>query len=123
MAVSAVLVAAAMGVTVEVLAWVLAERRAVERRHRAVQEAANLMEHIAAEPWERVTPERARAGGLSPAPPAVLPGAEWRVSVEAPAAPADLRRIAIRLRWRNRAGDWEAPVRLAAWVARRRSPR
>src|SRR5438445_497746 len=47
------LLAIAMTATVQVLGWVAAERRAVERRQWAVQEVANVMERLTAEPWDR----------------------------------------------------------------------
>ena len=97
--------------------------RGVERRQWAIQEVANLMERLTAAPWDRVTPESAARLALSEA-----------VRAQASRARADDRRgrerrrpgekrLAIRLRWRNRAGAWEAPVRLTAWIARQRSAR
>ena len=55
----AFLLAVAMTTTVQVLGWVATQRRAVERRQWAIQEVANLMEHLTAEPWDRVTPDSA----------------------------------------------------------------
>ena len=52
-----VLLMIAMTLTVKVLGWVALERRAAERRQRAVMEVANVMERITAYPFEEVTPE------------------------------------------------------------------
>jgi hypothetical protein len=89
---------------------------------RAVQEVANAMERLTAYPIEEVTAERGRAMSISPTAARSLPGAELSVDVDQsqPGAGRSAKRIAIRLRWRNRAGEWEAPVRLATWIERRR---
>ena len=112
------LVAVAMTATVQVLGWVAHERRAVERRQWAVQEVANLMERVSALPWDQVTPESARALALSEAVRGKLPGPELTIEVDPKDAERGTKRLAIRLRWRNRSGAWEAPVRLTAWIAR-----
>jgi type II secretory pathway pseudopilin PulG len=113
--IAAVMLAIAMGLTVQVVAWVAAERRASERRRCAVQEVANLMERVTAQ--THLTPEAARAFLLSEPARGLLPGAELSVSVEE--VPAGSRRVSLRLRWKDRAGDWDAPVRLTSWVGRR----
>ncbi len=60
---STVLLVIIMGMTVKVLGWVALERRAAERREQAVVEVANLMERLAAHPYDEVTPELARIRG------------------------------------------------------------
>jgi hypothetical protein len=47
-----------------------------------------------------------------------LPGAELSVAAEENGEPIASKRLSLRLRWRNRAGGWEAPVRLSAWTYR-----
>jgi hypothetical protein len=51
-----------------------------------------------------------------------LPDAELvlDVSDSATAASPAAKRIAVRLRWRGRSGDWSVPVRLTSWMARGR---
>jgi hypothetical protein len=112
--------AVAMTTTVQVLGWIGAERRAGERRQWAIQEVANLMERLTAMPWDRVTSESARALALSEALRRKLPGPELTIDVDEKNAGRGEKRLAIRLRWRNRAGAWEAPVRLTAWIAQQR---
>ena len=118
-----VLLMIAMTLTVKVLGWIAHERRAADRRERAVVEVANLMERITAHRFEEVTPElarradafRARHGQSLPDPElAVLDGAGEGTGALA------AKRIAIRLRWRGRSGEWEAPVRLTSWMHPRR---
>ena len=78
----------AMTLTVKVLGWVALERRAAERRQRAVMEVANVMERITAYPFEEVTPDLARRITLSETARRSLPDSELAVDVErgAPAA-------------------------------------
>ncbi len=116
--VSAVMLATAMSVTVQLLGALAAGRRATERRLCAVQEVANLMERVAARPWGEVTPESLRAVSLSPRALQALPGAELAATVDDASASRGEKRISLRLRWRNRAGTWTAPVRLTAWIYR-----
>ena len=115
---SVVLLATAMSLTVQLLGGLAAERRAAERRLCAVQEAANLMERVAARPWEEVTPEGLRTVSLSPGALRALPGAELEAAVDDASAGRGEKRIDLRLRWRDRAGTWTAPVRLTAWIYR-----
>jgi len=109
----------AMTVTVKVLGWMAAERRAGDRRQWASQEAANVLERAVAGPYDALTAERVRALASAAKAETVLPGAAWDVEVaDDPAAPRPARRVSLRLRWRDRSGGWGAPVRLSAWVFR-----
>ena len=119
---AAVLLMIAMTLTVKVLGLVALERRASERRQRALFEVANVMERITAYPFDEVTSEL--AGRLTLSAPArhSLPDSELAVDVAAP-EPGQGRlakRIAIKLRWRGPDGEWVAPVRLTSWIERRR---
>ncbi len=123
MAACGVMLAAAMVVTVQVVSWVAVERRAVGRRERAVREAANLLERAAARPWDELTPASLAGLRLSDSTAAALPGAglEARVATsdDAPAR----KKITIEVRWRDRSGRPEAPVRLVTWAYRRGGPK
>lgn len=110
------LLAAAMVLTVQILGWLASERRAADRRERAALEAANLMEHLTAQPWDAITPEAAGALELSSSAHQALPGAELKATVTRTEGDPPAKRIGIALRWRNRSGQFEAPVRLTAWV-------
>lgn len=122
-ALSVFLLAVAMTTTVQVLGWVANERRAAERRQWAIEEVANLMERLTAAPWDQVTVDSARSVTLPEGIRGKLPEPELTIVVDEPEGNPGEKRLAIRLRWRNRAGAWEAPVRLTAWIARRRSDR
>ncbi len=116
--VSVAMLATAMSLTVGLLGALAAERRAAERRLCAVQEVANLMERVSARPWGEVTPESLRTVSLSPRALQALPGAELTATVDDASAGPGGKRISLRLRWRDRAGTWTAPVRLSAWIYR-----
>jgi hypothetical protein len=119
--IAALLLGVAMTATVQILGWVAAERRSLERRQCAVQEAGNLMERLSARPWDRLPAAGVRDVTLSEPARRLLPGAELTVAVDEPdrTGPVESKRIALRIRWRNRAGGWDAPVRLSAWTYRR----
>jgi Tfp pilus assembly protein PilV len=117
-AITSLLLVIAMTVTLQVLGWVASERRAVDRRQYAIHEAANLMERLAARPWDQLTTGAVKDLALSELARQTLPGAELSVAAEETGEPIGAKRLSVRLRWRNRAGGWEAPVRLSAWTYR-----
>ena len=114
--VAGALLLAAMAISAQFLGWLAAERRAADRRRAAIQEAAIVLERLAARPWAELTPESARALRLSEPARRALPGGELAVDVS---ERDGLKRIAVAVRWRGRSGGPEAPARLTAWVARR----
>jgi hypothetical protein len=122
MAISGLLIAASMAATVQVVGWVATDRRAVGRRERAVVEASNLMERIAARPFEEITPESLAALKLPEAARASLPGSTLNATLAAMDDAPARKRITVEIRWRGRSGQSEAPVRLVAWTYRRGGP-
>lgn len=120
LAVSLLVVMAAMGVSVKVLGWVATERRAADRRDWALQTVSNVLERVTSGPFDRATAGEVKALAAATAAGRSLPGAAWEVAVEdEPGAPAPARRVSLQLRWNERAGGLGAPVRLTAWVYRR----
>lgn len=117
-AVTVLMLAVAMTTILHVLTWVAMERRAIERREWALEEAANLMERIAARPWKDVNAGAVKPLTLSEHLRGSLPDAELSIAVDEKAGP-QLKRVAIRIRWRNQAGTWVAPVRITSWMSRR----
>lgn len=112
----------AMIAVTRVVASVAAERRVWHRREVATSAAANLMERLGAKPFEAMAVGPVPDLSLSPADAASLPGAELNVDVvteERDGVP-EAKRLALRLRWRNPAGQWDAPVRLTTWIHRRK---
>ncbi len=122
---AAVLLMIAMTLTVKMLGFVGLERRASERRERALLEVGNLMEQMTAYPFDEVTTDLGRRLTLSPTSRQSLPDSELAVDVAAsePGPGRSAKRIAITLRWRGPGGEWVAPVRLTSWIeARRKKP-
>jgi Tfp pilus assembly protein PilV len=120
--VTALMLAIAMTLTLKLLGWVIAERRALDRRTVAIQEVANQMERVSAIPWNDLDSNAVAKSTLSPSARDSLPGAELALDVDAKSS-ADAKRITIALRWRTRAGNWDAPVRLSAWQFQRKESR
>jgi len=116
MAMSTVMLAAAMTITVQLLGWMTLERRAVQRRSVAIQEAANAMEHLTSLGWEDVTDELGRTIELSTSARETLPDAELKVDVAAQGVEEGSKRVTITIRWRGRSGVLEKPVRLTSWI-------
>lgn len=123
MTIAAAMIAAAMVMTVKVLGYAAHQRREAEHRQRALLEASNIMERITAVPYEEVTPEKTQGYIISPVSAALLPGLELNVNIQEQGASPDrpVKRIAVRLRWKGRSGEWEAPVRLTTWIERGRA--
>ncbi len=124
-AMSGAMLMIAMGLTVKVLGWVGAQRRAWDRRQVAVQEAANLMERLTGKPFDSVTPESTHSLPLSPRARQSLPKVELKIDVRENdrAGGSGSKRVAIQLRWQGRSGEWDAPVRLTSWIYRGRPDR
>jgi hypothetical protein len=111
----------AMSLMVKALALTGVERRAADRRLWAVEAASNVLERVTAEPFGSVTAEKARSLADEAEAGRVLPGAAWEFDVrDEPGAPVGSKRLTVRLRWKDRSGGWESPVRLTAWVYRGR---
>jgi hypothetical protein len=119
-AMSGAMLMIAMALTVKVLGWVGVERKVWDRRQWAAQEAANLMEQITSRPFAEVKTETTRKLPLSPEARRLLPDAELKVEIgeNDQAGGAGSKRVSLRLRWHNRSGEWDAPVRLVSWIYR-----
>lgn len=121
--VSVIVLMTAMGLTVKVLGWVGMERRAAERRLWAIQELGNVMERVAGEPFDKVTKTSVAAAAAEGHLERVLSGARWEVGVfEDDKKALTAKRVTIGLRWKEKAGGWEAPLTLTSWVFARRKP-
>ncbi|QEH37026.1 hypothetical protein OJF2_56110 [Aquisphaera giovannonii] len=118
LAMAAVMLMIALALVVKVVGWVGSERRGVERREWAVQEASNLLETITARPFDAVTAEAAAKVALSQQARQVLPGVELKTMIQAEGAAGGpkSKRVSVVIRWRDRSGGWDAPVRLSTWI-------
>jgi hypothetical protein len=105
-----------MGMTVQMLGWVAAERRAAGRRAWALQEAQNVLERLTVLPPERLRPEAIAALKLDDRVRSVLPGGDLKIEVADAAGGSGSKRIGVAIGWRDRAGAPVPPVRLTTWV-------
>lgn len=121
LSIGAVLVAAALSLTAQTLAWTAADRLEADRRLRAIQLVGNLMERLTARPWSELTPEATAGVGLPGGMERDWPDPRLRVEV-ADTRGGPGRRILIELSWLNRSGERSAPVRLVAFVHPREEP-
>ncbi len=117
MVVAAALLGTLLIVTLKMLGAVADWRRDADRRQLAVIEAANVMEWLSARPWDELTPEAVADVRLPESVTRQLPGAELKIEVvDSPAGekpPA--KRIAVSIRWRDRAGRMVQPVAVTMW--------
>lgn len=114
-------------------------RRMTRQRELAIQEVANLMERLAAIPWQDLTAEKANQVQLSELARNSLPGAQLTIEVSQPAEkPSDgkaaakpvaakaadgkpsleeppAKRILVALAWEDASRRLGQPIRLTAW--------
>jgi prepilin-type N-terminal cleavage/methylation domain-containing protein len=117
--IATLLLGLAMTIVAQTAGWLAAERRGADRRRRALQEAANLMERLSSRPWDELTPELARDQRLSEPTKAILRDGALEVAVAPEASDPKAKRIAIRIQWGDPSAGLVAPVRLVGWVHRR----
>jgi hypothetical protein len=116
MAMTGVLIVAAMTITAQVIGWVALDRRASERCERAVFEASNLMERISARPWDDLKTENLAAIKPDPSTASFLHDPSINLKVEPFDDAPPRKKLTVEIRWLDRSGHPEAPVRLVAWV-------
>ncbi len=115
--VALILLMAAMGIAVQLIAAAGRSKRREERPARAEIEAANVMERLSTVPFDRATPEFAHQIVLSDAARQVLPGAALSIEITPQTAPEHVaaRRIQLALRWKMQSGEWDRPVTLVSY--------
>ena len=115
MVLTGALFAAAMVATVQLVGWIASDRRATERRERAVVEASNLMERIKASRWDDLTTEKVASLKLGSSSSNFLHVSTLSMKVDAFQDAPIRKRITVEVSWLDRSGRPEAPVRLIAW--------
>lgn len=121
--IAVILLMAASTITVKIVGWLGAERRAADRVLWANETLANAMERVSTEPYENLNTERATALLQPYRENQTLPSPEWKAEVidVADAKPAS-KRVRLEVRWKSRSGEWVHPIRLTSWVYSRRNP-
>jgi hypothetical protein len=108
------LAALLLALCVQMLSLTAFERRDVEQRSIALEQAANLIERVAAMPYDQITPEKLAELKLPPEVEPILPGgaAKWFVTDETGDLPA--KRVRVEIAWRG--GRPQRPAKLTTWV-------
>ena len=121
--ISVILLMAASTITLKVVTWIGAERRAADHVLWVNETLSNAMERVSTEPFESVGTDRANAILKELQEGRTLPSAEWKAEVVdvVDSKPAS-KRVSLSVRWKSRSGEWTHPVRLTSWVYTRRNP-
>ncbi len=118
LAAAGVLLAVILAVCAQFFRASAKQRRGLEARRIAMQEVANAMERLCAQPWEQVTPEGAGPIELSEDAEQTLPGGQVEIDVLQPDDEPGAKRITVELRWEPEVGQPPRRVRLVAWKYR-----
>ncbi|MSR57204.1 MAG: prepilin-type N-terminal cleavage/methylation domain-containing protein [Planctomycetaceae bacterium] len=115
--IAAVLLAVVMATAIPTVAWIVRQRQASARQQAAVLGVGNLMERLAAIPWDEISPQRAGQFTLPKSLARQLPDSSLKITVFTDPDEPQAKRLSIVLTWgESSAGTQSAPVRLTAWV-------
>lgn len=102
--------------TVRLVAFIGAERRADEHRRWATEEAQNILGRLALLDGADRTADRVAALGLDARIRRRLPGGRLDIRLDPTDGEPRGTRVRVEVRWRGRGGQEAAPVRLATWI-------
>ena len=91
------------------------QRLAMRHRQAAMEEAANLLERIAALRWPQLTTTEIARQRLSDEARQTLPGGALSIELTAEAGPPAGKRVLVTVTWREAPAAEPLAVRLAAW--------
>lgn len=109
-----ILLATMLVVCVQFFRATAAQRRGLQARRLAIQEAANVMERLSARPWQELTPEGVGEVQLSAESQQMLTQSKLEIEVTEPDELGG-KRITVVLRWLGRSERSDRSVRLVAW--------
>ncbi len=112
---ASVLIGAMLMLCLQVLTATAAARRRAETRLIAMQQSANVMERLAAVPWEDLSEENIEKLELEKLVRRLLPDAQLDIELATPPDEPPAKRITVSIGWSDRAGQAVGPVRLVAW--------
>jgi hypothetical protein len=110
------LTAVLLALCVQILSLTALERRHIERRAIALQEAANLVERASALPFGDLSAANLAELSLSPEVAAILPHAKSSFSITDEPGDLPARRVRLEIRWQGRGGREESPANLTFWT-------
>jgi prepilin-type N-terminal cleavage/methylation domain-containing protein len=102
-------------VCLQFFAGVIAQRREQSAELSAAEEAANIMERLAAVAWDDLPKQSGEQFSLSAQLKKVLPEGRVEVKVNDVTGPPPARRIAATVFWRPQPGEPERKARVVAW--------
>lgn len=113
--VATVMIAIMITITIQLMVALGKQRRTMVRRARAIQTAANVMERLAAEGWDHVTPEASvRYQPLIDSADLPVANLDIQVVEDDDAWPA--KRVTVIVSWRGGLAPVASKVRLATWA-------
>lgn len=111
-----ILLAIIMTLTVQLLRGANLQRQTTDYRIWALTEAQNTLDRVTGLPWESLDEKTLAPLKLDEATASRLPSGRLTVAVaDAQGQPA-AKRLTVEIRWKNRTGTDDAPVRLTTWV-------
>jgi type II secretory pathway pseudopilin PulG len=121
--IAAVLLATLLVGVAQLVTMASVQQRVQARRQIAALEAANTLDRLTTDQWERLEPQPAAKVALSKRARQSLPQGRLTVEIEAiPGEPAG-RLIAVEVTWTGPAGEHVAPLRLVAFRHQATEPR
>jgi Tfp pilus assembly protein PilV len=114
-----VLLLALTALCVKYFAVTATQRRTLDQRQTALNEAANIMELLTVRPWSDLTSETLAKISLSPETQLTLSDGELKIDLADEDAKPAAKRITVTIRWQDSNGQWNQPVRLVAWRCQR----
>lgn len=119
MMVSGILLTTVFMIVVPSIFWVHREQRQSEQRQVALVEVENLMERVAALPFRQINQPTVDKYVLSEGVLQQLPEADLKIQIEETGNLPLMKKIQIRLGWRDPRGTRLQPVRLTSWVCQK----
>jgi hypothetical protein len=98
------------------------ERRDVERRAIAQQEAANLVERASAIPFDQITPDRLQLLAIDPEVACLLPDAQTNLTLAEEPGELPAKRVSVEISWLGAGKRRQLPVRFTTWAFAPRQP-
>lgn len=111
-----VLLLAAIGLVVQILAGEAAAQRATQHKLFAIELLSNMMEEQTALPYNEVSPQALAELKLPSEAHQLLPGATIKATVDPSDGPIKGKRLTLEITWPDRTGEASQPVRLSAWI-------
>ncbi len=115
LAVSLVVLGAALAALVQLVALAARQRRNLAIERACVQEVANQAERIALLPWDETAADKLTTWQPSPDLAAVVPVARCSIAVTDEPQTPPARRIRLEVAWTNSVGLPALPVTLTVW--------